>query len=69
MKVLTGGGGFLTKAQAARYTALSVRTLDSIKAGGDLPFYRFSRRKVCFRVKDLDHYMARFRVDVAEVQT
>jgi len=58
---------FLDKREASARNSISVRALDYARADGNLPFYRHGR-KVLFRVDDLDKYMDRFRVDVAEVK-
>jgi len=58
--------GYLTKRQAAEYAAHGQRTIDRWRAKGDLPFYRMGARKLLFRAEDIDAYLSRFRVDVAE---
>lgn len=56
--------GYMSKSQAARYCALSPRTLDTAKARGDLPFYRFGARKVLFARRDLDRWLSVMRVEI-----
>jgi len=58
--------GYLTKRQTAQYAGHSQRTIDRWRAKGDLPFYRMGARKLLFRAEDIDAYLSRFRVDVAE---
>jgi len=58
--------GYLTKRQAAEYAGCGQRTIDRWRAKGDLPFYRMGARKLLFRAEDIDAYLSRFRVDVAE---
>ena len=55
---------YLSKADAATYSSLSKRTLDEAKARGELPFYRFGKRKVLFRTADIDHWLSSRRIDV-----
>jgi hypothetical protein len=55
--------GFIDKRAAAHYSGLSPRSLDAAKARGDLPFIRFSARKVLFRREDLDRWLNGMRVD------
>ena len=59
--------GYLDKRGAARYSAVSTRLLDLERARGNLPYHRVGR-KVVFAVKDLDRWLARFRVDVEGVR-
>jgi len=59
---------YLTKRQAAARVSLSERTIDTAKARGDLPFYRFSARRVLFKVADLDRWLAGMRIDAAGAQ-
>ena len=56
---------FFGKRDAASYCALSERTLDTARATGHLPFYRFSVRKVLFRRSDLDTWLAKMRIEVS----
>ena len=69
MKEADGGGqalgmsAFVDKRTAAKYCALSQRTIDYAREHGELVFYKVGR-KVVFRVADLDAYMARCRVAV-----
>ena len=58
---------FFTKIGAARYSSLSERTIDAARARGDLPFYRFSSRRILIRRADLEKWLNRMRVNV-EVQ-
>ena len=55
--------GFVDKRTAARYCALSQRTLDYARERGDLPYHKV-HRKVLFKMADLDAYMAQTRVAV-----
>jgi excisionase family DNA binding protein len=57
--------GYLDKRSAAQYCSLSARTLDAAKARGELPFYRFSSRRVLFRRVDLDKWLDGMRVDIS----
>lgn len=57
--------GYMTKQQAAGYSSLSPRTLDSAKARGEIPFYRFGARKTLFKRSDLDRWLSTFRVEVS----
>lgn len=54
--------GYLTKREASAYTSISPRALDAAKARGDLPFYRFSSRRVLFSVNDLDRWLSKMRI-------
>ncbi len=54
---------FMTKRAAAGYCALSPRFLDYARERGDLPFHKVGK-KVVFQVKDLDAFMAEYRVAV-----
>lgn len=58
---------FVDKHGAHAYTARSIRAIDYARANGDLSFYKCGR-KICFRLSDLDKWMDRFRVDVAEME-
>jgi excisionase family DNA binding protein len=49
---------YLTRKDAAKYTSLSVRLIDSLVAQGKLPACKPSRRRVVFDRADLDNYMA-----------
>ena len=53
---------FLGKRDAAVYLVQSVRQLDYERAKGNLPFYRLPG-KIVYSTRDLDAWMARFRVD------
>ncbi len=55
--------GFVSKRMAAIYCALSQRSLDYARERGDLPFHKVGK-KVVFQMKDLDAFMARYRVAV-----
>lgn len=55
--------GFVGKRTAAKYCALSPRTLDYARGRGDLPYHKVGN-KVLFMTKDLDSFMARYRVEV-----
>lgn len=55
--------GFVGKRTAAKYCALSSRTLDYARERGDLPYHKVGN-KVLFMTKDLDSFMARYRVEV-----
>ena len=56
--------GFTDKRGATAYTSLSSRTLDTARAKGVLPFYKFGRRRVLFKFVDLDGWLAGMRVDL-----
>ncbi len=56
---------YLSKKDAAKYTSLSVRSLEYRIAGGEIPCYRLGKRGA-LRVSDLEKFMARYRVDVTE---
>ncbi len=55
--------GFVSKRMAAMYCALSQRSLDYARERGELPFHKVGK-KVVFKMKDLDAFMAQFRVAV-----
>ena len=55
--------GFVPKRTAAKYCALSQRTIDYARERGELPYYKVGR-KVVFLVRDLDIFMKRCRVAV-----
>ena len=69
MKDADGGGqvlgktAFVDKRTAAKYCALSQRTIDTAREDGELVFYKVGRR-VVFRIADLDVFMGRCRVAV-----
>lgn len=57
---------YLNRKEAARYIGFCVRQIDSLKASGDLPFYRVAGRRIVFKVDDLDAWMEKRRVSVDE---
>ena len=69
-EVLTGSvhipADYVDKRTAARFTTLSVRSIDYARSRGDLPFYRVGRR-VLFSLPDLRQWMSRFRVDPTSI--
>ena len=58
--------GYLSKSGAAAYSSLCEGTLDNARRNGELPFIRFSARKILFRRCDLDAWLARKLVDVGQ---
>jgi excisionase family DNA binding protein len=54
---------FVAKRTAAKYCALSQRTLDYARERGELPFYKVGS-KVVFLIKDLDTFMKMYRIAV-----
>ena len=54
---------FLSKRNASIYSSVSVRSLDSARARGVLPFIRFGVRRVLFKREDLDRWLSTMRVD------
>ena len=61
---MTDETAYLTKADAANYSSISKRKLDTAKAAGELPFFRVGSRKVLFARRDLDRWLASMRVQV-----
>ena len=57
-------GEFLSKRAAAEFTSLSQRTLDTARASGELPFIKYSARKILFIRKDRLAWLTAKRVDV-----
>lgn len=55
--------GFFTKSQTSEYSGIAQRTLDAARARGDLPFIKFSSRKILFRKCDVDHWLNSMLVD------
>ena len=41
-----------------------IRTLDALKHDGELPFYRVGRRLIAFKIRDLEAFMQKRRIDV-----
>ena len=62
----TGPRGYVDKAGAAEYTAVSKRTLDYARQDG-LRYHRVGR-KVVFKIEDLDRWMDARCVDVDAVR-
>ena len=54
---------YLDRPEAAEHCHISQRFLDELRARGEIPFIRLSRRKILFRRADLDRFMASRRVD------
>ena len=54
---------YLDKRQAARWCCLGMRTIDTVRSRGDLPFHKIGR-KVIFRVADLEAFMESRRICV-----
>jgi excisionase family DNA binding protein len=59
---------FFTKAQAATYTGLSVRSIDVAREQGTLTFYRHGTR-VLLKREDLDRWIERFHVRHTSIAT
>lgn len=58
--------GFFTKSQTSEYSGIAQRTLDAARARGDLPFIKFSSRKILFRKCDVDRWLNSMLVDARE---
>jgi len=52
--------GFLRRKDAAQYLSISERWLSILQARRQIPFYKRGK-VVCFRISDLNSYMAPFR--------
>jgi excisionase family DNA binding protein len=68
MTTETTFGKFLTKGGAVRYSGVAQRTLDRAKANGELPYIKFSARKVLFRAQDLDAWLSKRLVNAGQHQ-
>ena len=56
---------YFRRNEAAEYLSICVRTLDQLKAEGELPFCKLGAT-VVFMKKDLDALMAKHRIAVKE---
>ena len=55
---------YLSRKDAAVFLGCSLRFLDRVKANGDLPFHRLSRRLITFSISDLQAFADKRRVEI-----
>ena len=53
--------GALTRSEAAKYLAISIRSLDNLLSAGEIPRVKIGRKTVV-RVDDLDNFLNRKKV-------
>ena len=66
LEVMSEMQEMMTRAEAAEFLRVSLRTFDTLVAEGRIPRYRVSRQLVRFRREDLVDYIERNRVEPEE---